>query len=974
MTITIYNLSTQMTNNNLPKELWKIAKTKWEEFCTAAKESNIKLPYDDEFISVLKRVFSFSDFVSRSCIRDPEMLASLIESRDLQRQYNKDEYHNKLKTSLLEADEDVKLGSILRRVRHREMVRIAWRDLAGWSNLSETMADLSSFADSCIEQTLSLLYKRQCSEFGVPTGSDGSRQQLVIIGMGKLGGRELNFSSDVDLIFTYPENGNTKGKAKTISNDEFFLRLCHRIISVIGSTTSEGIVFRVDMRLRPDGENGPLVMSFDNMEHYYQVFGREWERYVWIKARVVAGDKNAGKHLLERLKPFVYRRYLDFGVFESLRDMKQRISLEIKHKGMKGNVKLGPGGIREIEFFGQIFQLIRGGVVPILQDRPILKILSILSQEKYIPQDVYNELKKAYEFLRNVEHRLQEFSDQQTHNLPSDPLERVRLAASMGFSNWESFSLNLKKYMESVHDHFKNLLEIKDSESPDDQTDKIYNELRAVWQDSKEDEQGHEVLSATGFDSPDKVFRLLDYLRNDPETRALSSEGRERLDKLIPLVLKEIGKSEQPLPVLNRIIDLIKTVERRTCYISLLLENPNVLSHLVKLANTSPWIISFLAQHPVLLDELLDPRTLYIPPQKFELEKELHQRFEHLSPYDLEYQVEELCIFKQINILRVAAADVAGNFPLMKVSDHLSDIAETILNKALELSWSHLVEKHGEPICFLNGKKCDRGFVVISYGKLGGLELGYDSDLDLVFLHAGSEGQTVGNKNPIDNAQFFARLGQRVIHILTAHTSAGVLYETDMRLRPSGSSGLIVSHVEAFRNYQVEKAWTWEHQALIKARAVSGDSRVTERFAQIRIEVLARPRSKSKLRKEVKNMRERMRKELLKRIQGSFDLKQDKGGIVDIEFIVQYLVLLKSNEYAELLNWTDNVRLLQTLAETGIIDEYTAYFLREAYLIYRAAAHKLSLQEKSPIVPEDKFGDLRKKVKEIWNYFMENTA
>lgn len=951
------------------KELSEIAQNKWDAFCAAAEESNIKRPDDPEFIAVSKRVFSFSDFISRSCIRDPEMLTSLMESQDLLRKYHKNEYHTKLQSSLLNADDDRRLGSILRTIRRREMVRIAWRDLAGWSNLSETMVDLSAFADACIDQTLTLLHQRQCLQFGVPTGLDNSHQRLVVIGMGKLGGGELNFSSDIDLIFAYPEKGYTKGGEKTISNDEFFLRLCRRMISVIGSSTPEGFVFRVDMRLRPDGENGPLVMSFDNMEEYYQHFGQEWERYAWIKARVVAGDKEAGDTLLNRLKPFVYRRYLDFGAFESLRDMKQKISLDVKKKGWEDDVKSGPGGIREIEFFGQVFQLIRGGVVPALQDQPILKILSLLFREKYISGEVYNELKEAYAFLRNVEHRLQEFSDQQTHRLPLDPIGRIRLVASMGFSNWEAFSSHLKNHMKSVHDHFNNLLETKDTEDEYNQADKIYRELKGLWQDFKEDALGYEVLSVAGFDNPDKVIRLLHYLRNDPETRALSRDGRERLDKLIPLVLKEIGKSEQPLPALNRILDLVKTIERRTCYISLLLENPKVLSHLVKLANLSPWIISFLAKHPVLLDEFLDPRTLYIPPKKSELEKELRQRLEYLSPEDLEYQVEELCIFKQINVLRVAAADVIGNFPLMKVSDHLSDIAETILHKVLDLSWRHLVKRHGKPICLLNGKKVDKGFAVISYGKLGGLELGYDSDLDLVFLHSGSEGQTAGNTNPIDNAQFFARLAQRVIHILTVHTRAGALYETDMRLRPSGSSGLIVSHVGAFRDYQMEKAWTWEHQALIKARAVSGDRRVAERFEQIRIEVLARLRSKSKLQKEVKKMRERMRKELSKPVPGTFNLKQDKGGIVDIEFMVQYLVLLKAHEYPELLNWTDNVRLLQTLAETGIIDEYTAYFLREAYLIYRASVHRLSLQEKGPMVPEDKFRDLRKKVQEIWNYF-----
>jgi glutamate-ammonia-ligase adenylyltransferase len=421
---------------------------------------------------------------------------------------------------------------------------------------------------------------------------------------------------------------------------------------------------------------------------------------------------------------------------------------------------------------------------------------------------------------------------------------------------------------------------------------------------------------------------------------------------------------------LRRVVDLIKTIEKRTSYLALLVESPTALTHLVKLSNASPWIASFLARHPVLLDELLDPRTLYLPPSKKEMKNSLRQRLAQVPLEDLEYQIEQLCIFKQVNVLRVAVADVTGTLPLMRVSDYLSEIAESILSEVVDLAWNHLVAKHGRPVCRLGDQKTTQGFAVIAYGKLGGLELGYGSDLDLVFLHAGTHEQTRGGAKAIDSAQFFNRLGQRVIHILTSHTRAGKAYEIDMRLRPSGSSGILVSHIDAFGNYQLEEAWTWEHQALIKARPVGGDPILASRFETIRQKVLARRRSRKKLTAEVADMRERMRQELLKPENGVLDLKQDPGAMVDIEFLVQYLVLLHSHKYNGLLKWTDNVRLIQALIETGAMDEYTAHVLKHAYLIYRAAAHQLSLQEKPAKVPRKEFNHLQKRVQEIWQAFI----
>jgi [glutamine synthetase] adenylyltransferase / [glutamine synthetase]-adenylyl-L-tyrosine phosphorylase len=962
------------------KMLAEKAEEKAEAFRQAAEDAKA-LPAEDPAVEeALGRVFAFSDFVFKACIRNPKLLADLIESGDLKRKFHKDEYPSRLESALEdlpmipESDTSAaavrlltsSLQHLLRRFRTHEMVRIAWRDLTGWADLNEIMTDLSALADACIHQAASRLYTLERIRFGMPTDAEGTPQDLVIIAMGKLGAWELNFSSDVDLIFAYPETGKTVGGEKTISNDEFFTRMARGVMHLIGANTSDGIVFRVDARLRPFGENGPLVMCFDSMEEYYQYHGREWERYAWIKARVISGNKEEGACLMERLRPFVYRRYLDFSTFESLRDMKRMVAAEVRRKGMDRNIKLGPGGIREIEFFGQIFQLIRGGVSPILQQQQIQKVLRLLSRENIVPQIVCDELAGAYLFLRKTENRLQEFSDEQTHELPQDDVKRSLLAASMGFAGWDAFSAQLAAHTQKVHEHFNNLLQTKDGRETENEN---HLRLAGIWQSLETTGQHIDILTEAGFHAPKDILGILRDLENDPETQKLSSEGRKRLDTLVPKVLEASAGSENPAMVLNRLVHLIKNIERRTTYLSLLLEHATVLDHLVRLAGESPWIISFVAKHPVLMDELIGPQTIYQAPDRSELKRELAQRLERLPHEDLEYQMEALRIFKQASILRVAAADVDGSLPLMKVSDHLTYIAETVLETVLDLSWEHLIDKHGKPDCHLNGLTLDKGFAVIAYGKLGGFELGYSSDLDLVFLHSGAMGQTNGGR-PIDNSLFFSRLGQRVIHILNTHTSAGILYETDMRLRPSGSSGLLVSHIEAFGEYQKNQAWSWEHQALIRARSVCGDASVAGRFEEIRSEVLSRSRDPQVLRREVSGMRKRLRQENASRDPKIFDLSQGEGGIVDIEFLVQYLVLKNANTHRELLKWTDNVRLLDTLWATQIIDQETEAILRNAYLTYRLAGHRLSLQEKSPLVEKTEFSDLRNQVSDLWHAYI----
>jgi [glutamine synthetase] adenylyltransferase / [glutamine synthetase]-adenylyl-L-tyrosine phosphorylase len=957
----------------IPDELNEDFLNKWKTFQKSMKGVQQKPWEDSHIFETLRWVFSLSEFVAKSCTRKPDLLSDLILSKDLAHRYTSETYSEKLKKAISDVRVEDELNRILRQFRQREMVRIAWRDLSGLSDLSETMSDLTALAEAVVSQSLALVYRWQCERYGSPFSSDGSRQYLIVIGMGKLGARELNFSSDIDLIFAYPESGKTRGTNVVKSNDEFFAGVCRRLLGVLGQVTVDGPLFRVDVRLRPYGDNGPIVMSFESMETYYESQGREWERYAWIKGRCIAGDHDAGNRLLESLKPFIYRRYLDYGAFESLRDMKQMIGLEVEKRGMQDNIKLGRGGIREIEFFGQAFQLIRGGVIPDLQEQQIQKVLKILARETIISDTTCEELLSSYEFLRNTEHRLQEFSDRQTHQIPSDPMDRLRLALSMGFDHPENYFQSLASTLDLVHSHFTGLLETAKNESENDliepEEKKLSEDMESVWLNITPTDQAENVLAKSGYQDIEKILKELEHFRTASETRALSRIGRSRIDKLIPRILKTIGRSEFPDLALQRILDLVKAIQRRSCYIALLLENPDALTHLIQLAIASPWVISFISRHPPLLDELLDPRTLYVPPSREELEAELRQKMALLSDNDLEYQIEALCIFKQVNMLRVAAADVTGALPLMKVSDHLSYIAETVLNEVLNISWRYLTAKHGIPVCRLDGKVCDRGFAVVAYGKLGGLELGYSSDIDLVFLHSGTRDQTQGNRRPIDNPQFFTRLGQRVLHILTAHTRAGVLYEADMRLRPSGSSGLLVSHIDAFTDYQKNDAWTWEHQAMVRARAIAGDEALIKRFEKIRKSILSQYRDRDRLCAKVRDMRERMRREHLKPVPEKFDLKQGAGGMVDIEFIVQYLALLHAHEYPEVIRWSDNVRILNALNRTGIIDDQTAHILRDGYLTYRAMVHRLSLQNKSAIVTKNRFLKLRKIIFKAWKHY-----
>ncbi len=949
-----------MKEPELPLELFKQLRDRQANLASSLLEKGLALPRDETFRNNLDTALLFSEFIASSIIRSPGTFMDLVASKDLDRTYGHGEYEKRLETALANVTTDQELVAILSKTRQREMVRIAWQDLTGTATLARTMDDLSALAEAFVDKTFLLLYDELRSTLGTPIDDQGKKQRIVILGMGKLGARELNFSSDIDLIFAYPSIGATNGGGRSCTNEEFFTRLCRNFLKVFDSTMTDTTLFRVDTRLRPFGASGPLVTSFATMEDYYQTQGREWERYALIKARPIAGDIPAGNRLLNTLNSFIYRRYFDYGSFESFREMKKRISLQVKDKKLKDNIKIGAGGIREIEFFGQLFQLIRGGVEPEFQERRILKILKLLHLRSCIDDRTKQELTEAYIFLRRVEHRLQEYCDLQTHDLPKHTPDRTRLALSMGFDTWQLFAQRLDHHRSTVHSHFNHLL--VEEKAPGNGES---NQLNYLWQNLNDPQCGDLIShSVHGFNHPDTVISLLKSLEEHPNTKRLTPNGRRRLNRLVPKIVQTAGEQTDSETVLSRLVDLIITIERRTCYISLLLEKPHTLDHLADLATKSPWIIGFLSKHPALLDELLAPDERYTPPDKKELEAELARRMGQIPPSDAEFQLEELCIFRQINTLRIAVADVGGNYPLMKVSDCLTHVAETVLDKVIEISWNHTAKKYGTPSGIKEDGSVSPGFAAVAYGKLGGIELGYKSDLDLVFIHAGGEGMTRGGKKNIENTRFYTLLGQRIIHALTVHTPAGTLYETDLRLRPSGQSGMIVSQIEAFEEYITTDAWTWEHQAIVRARPVGGDPALQERFASIRDAVLRVKREPCLLKQEVNQMRERLRESHLKtRV---LDIKQDRGGIVDIEFLVQYLVLKHSHDHPSLTRWTDNVRLLETLAKEKLLTPTQAEEIKQAYLLQRKTIHRLNLKEKEEATLSDHFFEIKERVFKIY--------
>lgn len=934
-------------------------------------------------IAPLVRAIALSDFVYETLMKQPELFVQWLNTPPSLSDC--DNYVERLAECLTSADEEWQLHRILRQFRYQELAKLS----AVQSNFPHEpqaiFERLSDLAESLILAARDWLFSRFCRDFGTPMNEQGEIQELIILGMGKLGGRELNFSSDIDLIFTYPDAGETIGGRKSLTNSQFFTRMGQRLIQALDEITSDGFVYRTDMRLRPFGESGALVLSFAAMEDYYQEQGRDWERYAMIKAKILGEDLHNPNHryLKQLLRPFVYRRYLDFSAIQSLREMKQKIHREVLRRGLNDNIKLGAGGIREVEFIVQAFQLMRGGRDKILQQRSLLTVLPHLATLNLLTEMQVKQLREAYLFLRHTENVLQAIYDKQTQTLPSNELDRIRLAFAVLQDNeeiqttgrtWEFFLAQLQHHQANVRVIFNELIGDGDDEESSGSIGETNPKL-AQWQDILGAEISLSDVSlilqdyAVNEQDYAVIFQHLSAIIQEWLKRPIGGRGRAVLRKLFPKVLDAIFTEQNYIVLLPRLINILDKITTRTTYLELLLEKAQILPQLLTLCGQSTMIAEQFARYPMLLDELIVQQSLTRVIALSDYPQALHEYLLRIPEEDEEALIDGLRQFKQSQLLRIAAADILGVLPVMKISDHLTYLAEAILGAVVQMAWKSVTQRFGTPE-HLSADEQD--FVVIGYGKLGGIELGYNSDLDLVFLHnAPEQSETVGGKKSISAHQFYLKLAQKINGIFNLNTAAGVLYEVDMRLRPSGEAGLLVSTFAAYEQYQQNEAWTWESQALVRARAVFGTPELREKFEQIRRQVLATPRASGQLAKEICKMREKMYQHLAQQDQHRFHLKTDRGGITDIEFIAQFLVLNYAANYPQMAVWSDNVRIFESCIECGILSAPQGEQLKNAYTGLRNRIHHLNLLNHESIVAQSEFEGERSVVCRVWDNLFE---
>jgi glutamate-ammonia-ligase adenylyltransferase len=915
------------------------------------------------------RVCALSDYVRQQVMRDPAMIRALLESQALSSPLPIDFF-----TTQLHGLDPLSLDKGLRECRQAAMVRIIFRDLTRLAELEETMSDLSDLADSCIDAALSVHYAKNLEKFGQPIGDDtGQVQQMAVLALGKLGARELNVSSDIDLIFFYDEPGMVASTGREMTNQEFFIRTSQDVIRSLDANLHQGFVFRVDMRLRPYGESGALILNSASMEKYFYEQGRDWERYAFVKARAAAGHVTLGEQFLLWLRPFIYRKYLDYSAIDALREMKRMIEIQVSRKEMLDDVKLGPGGIREIEFIVQALQLIWGGREPQLQERRILHAMTLLAAGDFLPTHEVDQLRAAYYFLRNCEHAIQAEKDRQTQALPTVDLAQQRLADAMGFAGYETFMAVLQRHRQSVTAISERFM----SSNRADKDEVLEGNLSwaSIWREPGL-ERTVELLAMSGYRQADAVSLELQQFSQRMNDRDLQEIGLARLDRLMPVLLGLAARQQDPDKTLARLLPIVDQIARRSTYIVYLLENLDALQRVTHLCGMSPWVAARLSEMPILLYELSDRHIDEAVFEKNLLAAELQEQLASVGSDDLEAQMDLLRQFKNAAVLKVAVFELLDVLPLMKASDALTAIAEIVLDKAIDLAWQNMVVRFGCP-CSLQGEALGCQFAIVAYGKLGGLELGYGSDLDLVMLYdADPQGETDGEKQ-IENSIFFHRMAQRIIHILTRYTRFGTVYEVDLRLRPSGNKGPLIGTFNAYGRYLATSAWTWELQALVRARFVAGHPDLRAKFDQLRGNVLQHSRDRAALLVDVVSMRKKMRSHLESRtltappstpaaqdvtqalsaestaksarsarselgdevLVSGFDLKHGTGAIVDIEFMVQFAVLASAHEHPQVVRWSDKVRLLASLEAIGIFNSTDRQLLHDAYIAYRSAVH-----------------------------------
>ncbi len=887
------------------------------------------LPSDAIADARLRVLATASDFAVEVCLRQQEVLTRLLA----------DDGATPLPPPVLVAENHADWPSLLRRYRHAESTRLIWRDVLDLDSLDDTLAGTTRLAETCLRLALNALDPVFAQRFGTVRDASGAPVRLVVFALGKLGGGELNFSSDIDLVYAYEHNGE-RGESdgpRPLAAEDYFARLGQQLAKLLDEVTAEGFCHRVDLRLRPFGSAGRLALSFSAMEQYFQREGRDWERYAWQKARPVAGDLIAGERFLQTLRPFVYRRYLDYGALDGLREMKASIAAEVARKEMADDIKRGPGGIREIEFLAQALQLIRGGREEALRERRLQPALRALRDARHLGDDTAAQLASSYRFLRLLENRIQMLRDAHTQRLPEDALDRARIAQGMGFRDWNALEDTLRTHREAVALEFGALLAPRRGETAPEG-------LAAYWRGLREPDNDAEppnadTLSAIGFDRPDESDHALRDFARAPGVRDASDATRARLDRLMPVLLAGIAGSAAPSLALRRVLALLQTILRRASYLALLDEQPAALSRLIDVLARSAMLGERLAAHPLLLDELLDARAVGPLPQREDCETAANSA---LRTGDSETSLFALNETRQALSFRIGLAALDHRQSAEDSARQLAWLADAIVRVVYSLAVAELQAQHGP----LPGAR----FAVLGYGSLGGEELGFGSDLDLVFLYDAPPDAVSTGLRPLDAARWNARLAQKIVALLGTPTGAGHLYDIDVRLRPDGAKGLLVSTLASFEDYQRQRAWTWEHQALVRARAVAGDAALCEEFERIRAETLSRQRDPQTLRDDVAAMRARMRAELDRSTQTQFDLKQGEGGLVDLEFLLQFLVLRDSCVHPDLLRPRDTPSLIEAACVAHALDIETAAALRQAHAAFLKAGLACTLDRRTRIV------------------------
>ncbi|HEX3894820.1 MAG TPA: bifunctional [glutamate--ammonia ligase]-adenylyl-L-tyrosine phosphorylase/[glutamate--ammonia-ligase] adenylyltransferase [Rudaea sp.] len=915
---------------SLPHALSEFVDQRYALVLARCRDADV--PYHDDagVAEHVQRVLLVSDFAHASFLREPELLGADALAM------MSDPRHADARPLLPEPEpDDASAMRALRRYRRRESIRLIWRDVNGLDSVAETIAGSSALAESCLAAAYAFAEKTLARRHGFPRSESGERQRLIVLGLGKLGGGELNFSSDIDLILAYPENGVSDG-AHVIANETWFARCGQLLAKLLGEITVDGFAYRVDLRLRPFGSAGRVALSFAAMEQYYQREGRDWERYAWIKARPVAGDLVAGKHLLQTLRPFVYRRYLDYTAFSGLREMKKLIDSEVARKDLSQHLKLGPGGIREIEFIVQLLQLIRGGREPSLRETGLLSALTACEHLGALSSASAKTLREAYLFLRRIENRVQMLRDEQTHDLPNEPFDRERMAAGLGYAGWPQLYADIAKTRNAVGEEFASVLapvqpRVDDIAETAPTTD--------FWQRLVAGESSPGQLQALGFENAPALHAQFAALVANPAARSLVGKTRARFDRLMPRLLGDAAASTAAAASLERLLRLVQTVLRRPAYLVLLEEQPAARARVVALFADSALLAERVIAHPLLLDDMLSANA----PGEAALSSGIERRVAHVAIDDDEKEIEILQEEKQSATFRLGL-NYRQTRDAVAASRALSDAAEVIIDRVAALAERDVARRHGR----LDGG----GVAVIGYGSLGGAELGFASDLDLVFVYDGALAQSESDGDrPLDGSRYSARIAQRIVHWLTTQTHAGKLYDVDIRLRPDGGKGLLVVSLDAFEEYQRERAWIWETQALVRARAICGDEHVCRRFRSARNTLLTRRRDADDVRTQIASMRQRWRAERDRSNATTLDLKQGAGTLLDIEFILQTIVLLHAHEKPTLLGSGNSAELIGLAS--GVLEPSVCDALAAAHSVFLGRSLDCTLDMRPRSVPRD---------------------